>query len=69
MPIVREADGLAMSSRNVRLRGDERTRALAIYRGLSWAQEGIKAGVITEAAQVTCRALPPLSRCRCVCQC
>jgi pantoate--beta-alanine ligase len=31
---VREADGLALSSRNVRLRGDERARALALRRGL-----------------------------------
>jgi pantoate--beta-alanine ligase len=31
---VREADGLALSSRNVRLRADERRRALALRRGL-----------------------------------
>lgn len=33
-PIVREADGLAMSSRNVRLNPDERQRATAIYKAL-----------------------------------
>ncbi len=33
-PIIREADGLAMSSRNVRLKPDERQRATAIYRAL-----------------------------------
>ncbi len=31
---VRDADGLALSSRNGRLRGDERARALALRRGL-----------------------------------
>lgn len=33
-PIVRESDGLAMSSRNVYLNGDERERALALSRAL-----------------------------------
>ena len=35
VPTVRDADGLAISSRNVRLSGDDRRRALAIPRALA----------------------------------
>src|SRR5690606_27171421 len=37
-PTLRDPDGLAMSSRNVRLSTDDRERALAISRGLFKAQ-------------------------------
>jgi len=42
-PIKREADGLAMSSRNVYLSGDERQRALGLSRALQAAAEAVAA--------------------------
>ena len=43
-PIVREPDGLALSSRNMRLARDEREQALALSRGLFQAAEQVDAG-------------------------
>ncbi len=42
-PIVREKDGLAMSSRNKYLEGQERTNALCLYKALQYAAERIAA--------------------------
>ena len=47
-PIVREADGLAMSSRNTRLSADERTTALNISRTLFESQEFAKSHTLSE---------------------
>jgi pantoate--beta-alanine ligase len=44
MPIVREPDGLAMSSRNVYLSSENRQRALCIIRALRAAEEQMKHG-------------------------
>jgi pantoate--beta-alanine ligase len=55
MPIVREPDGLARSSRNSYLSPDERTRALAISRALREAAEAAGRGE-RDAAALRARA-------------
>ena len=44
VPIIREPDGLAMSSRNINLSDDERRRAPALYRALVMGKERIEEG-------------------------
>jgi pantoate--beta-alanine ligase len=43
-PIVRDVEGVALSSRNVYLRGPDRARARALSRALRAAQEAVDAG-------------------------
>lgn len=44
-PIVREASGLAMSSRNSYLREDEKEQALCLHRAILFAREKVKGAV------------------------
>lgn len=60
-PLVREADGLAMSSRNVRLPASGRTQALTISKALFYAADLWKqGGAATEVQQALLAALKPL---------
>jgi pantoate--beta-alanine ligase len=49
-PIFREADGLAMSSRNVYLTPEERAKAPAIHEGLELVRREVRGGVIDAEA-------------------
>ena len=65
LPTVREADGLAMSSRNVRLNPEQRQAAPAVYRGLSaglavWERGETDANAIRNAVRGVLGAEPLL---------
>jgi pantoate--beta-alanine ligase len=59
-PIVREADGLAMSSRNVYLSADERKQAAVLSRALRAAEEAFRRGA-TDATKLATTVRQELS--------
>ena len=55
VPTVREADGLAMSSRNVRLTSEDRSAAVVLNRSLIAAETAARTGATIEAMAQTIR--------------
>ena len=57
-PTIREEDGLAMSSRNVRLSASERAQAPVLYAEMQKAAEAMRAGTpVAEALEAATRAI------------
>ena len=57
VPIVRDADGLALSSRNAYLTPDERRRAVAMPQSLIAARDAIRAGRAVDEVLARARAM------------
>ena len=60
-PIVRESDGLAMSSRNRRLTGEQRAAAVHLYKALNLAAELLKTEAIPPAKETVANYLNQFS--------
>jgi pantoate--beta-alanine ligase len=56
-PTLREPDGLAMSSRNVRLPENARKNALKIYEALTFLKNNVRNGDLFEIKQKACKML------------